>query len=187
MFRSYVLAWINAFHPNRRMGRKTYFQAVLLHFIFGCLPAVIVLEVDVLEECDWVSVPLMVFSLMSMIPIVSSTIQRMHDVGKSGWFLLLCVVLNVIGIGVFLWIWQIRKESDEPNRWGEPPIDYNKRNDSVDSFVDERVTKEDLAKERQELWRSVLYSFLIVVAGSLLPALFFKGLSWLYVMFMIVR
>lgn len=173
MFRSYVLAWINAFHPKRRMGKRMYLEALLLHVIVGYVPAMIILEVDVLEDCDLVAVPVMVFSLMSIIPIVSSTIQRMHDVGKSGWYLLLCAVLNIFAVGLFLWVWQIRKESDGPNRWGEPPLDYNRRDGAADSFVDERVTKEDLAKERRELLLSLLYSFLIVVAGCVLPVLIF--------------
>ncbi len=173
MFRSYVLTWINAFHPKQRMGRRAYFEAMLLHFILSLLPTMIICETDILEDFDLVVVPVMIFSLMSIIPIVSSTIQRMHDVGKSSWYLLLCAVLNIIGVGVILWILQIGKESDESNRWGEPPLNYNKKNGSADSFVDERVTKEDLAKEKRELWRALLYSFLIVMAICALPAIFF--------------
>ncbi|MCM1179502.1 MAG: DUF805 domain-containing protein [Clostridium sp.] len=172
MFRSYVLAWINAFHPKRRMARRTYFEAMLLHFVIGFIPSLVVMEVEALEECDWISVPLLMFGLMSIIPMVSSTVQRMHDVGKSGWYLLLCMVLNIVGIGVFLWIWQVGKESAGENRWGKPPLDYNRKEEMADSFVDERVTKEDLAKERREFWRALLYSFLIVVAVCLLPVVF---------------
>ena len=59
------------------------------------------------------------FSLLLFIPTVSVTIRRLHDGGRSGWFLLLCLV----PFGVLLLLMLLALPGDENgNEYGPPPI-----------------------------------------------------------------
>ncbi len=58
--------------------------------------------------------------LVLLLPYISLFIRRLHDVGKSGWLLLLAIVPIV---GLYL-IYLYCKPSDGPNQWGEPASNY---------------------------------------------------------------
>ncbi|PNW27048.1 DUF805 domain-containing protein [Formosa algae] len=59
------------------------------------------------------------YSLAVFIPGLAVSVRRLHDIGKSGWFLLL-IFLPIIG-----WIWLIvlmATDSEHgPNAWGDNP------------------------------------------------------------------
>ena len=65
------------------------------------------------------------YSLVTLIPSISVSVRRLHDIDKSGWWLLLCLT----GIGILLIIYWACLDSDEDaNRYGslvlpdhEPP------------------------------------------------------------------
>lgn len=51
------------------------------------------------------------------IPQFSVLVRRLHDIGKSGWWLL--IALTIVGIAI-LCIWLSRKGMQEVNEYGEP-------------------------------------------------------------------
>ncbi|WP_159023331.1 DUF805 domain-containing protein [Formosa sp. L2A11] len=59
------------------------------------------------------------YSLAVLIPGIAVAVRRLHDVGKSGWFLLLSCI-PIIG-----WIWLIVLMATDsevgPNKWGDNP------------------------------------------------------------------
>lgn len=58
-----------------------------------------------------------VFGIVNIVPNIAIAIRRMHDIGKSGWWILINFI-PLIG-----WIWYIVlcvKPSDGPNQWGMP-------------------------------------------------------------------
>ncbi|WP_348946083.1 DUF805 domain-containing protein [Chitinibacter sp. FCG-7] len=57
------------------------------------------------------------FSLATLVPSLAAGVRRLHDLGKSGWFLLLSLI-PVIGALVLLY-WFIQPSSDS-NQYGEP-------------------------------------------------------------------
>jgi uncharacterized membrane protein YhaH (DUF805 family) len=57
--------------------------------------------------------------LISLIPAISVTIRRLHDVDKSGWFFLLAFVPLVNFYILYL---TIIKGTDGPNRFGPDPL-----------------------------------------------------------------
>lgn len=58
-----------------------------------------------------------IFSLAILLPAVAVAIRRLHDIGKSGWWFLLCLV-PIIGGLVLLWFYTRPSEGD--NAWGAP-------------------------------------------------------------------
>ena len=59
-------------------------------------------------------------TIVTLIPSFSVSWRRLHDVGKSGWWIL--ISLTIIGL-IPLIIWCIRA-SDNPNQYGEIPTNY---------------------------------------------------------------
>ena len=56
-----------------------------------------------------------VFGIINFVPNIAIAIRRMHDIGKSGWWILINLI-PLIG-----WIWYIIlaiKPSDGPNQYG---------------------------------------------------------------------
>lgn len=56
------------------------------------------------------------FSLATLIPGIAISVRRLHDVGKSGWWLLL--TLTIIGILVLLF-WMIQPADEGTNKYGD--------------------------------------------------------------------
>ena len=60
-----------------------------------------------------------IYSLLIFIPSLAVSVRRLHDVGKSGWYLLLWL-LPIIG-----WIWLLvlycMEGENQPNKWGDNP------------------------------------------------------------------
>lgn len=62
----------------------------------------------------------MVFSLGTLIPGLSVTVRRLHDLDKSGWWILIALV-PFIG-WIVLIVWECTKGTEGPNRFGEDPL-----------------------------------------------------------------
>lgn len=60
------------------------------------------------------------FTLVTFIPGISVSVRRLHDLDKSGWWLLL-VFVPLIG-WIVLIIWYCTRGGDEPNRFGVDPL-----------------------------------------------------------------
>lgn len=61
-------------------------------------------------------------SLITVIPMITVTARRLHDVDKSGWWML--ISFTIIGI-IPLFIWTISKGEESKNRFGEYPLDLS--------------------------------------------------------------
>jgi uncharacterized membrane protein YhaH (DUF805 family) len=60
-----------------------------------------------------------IVSLVLLVPNLAVAVRRLHDVGRSGWWLLILLV-PLIGIVVLL-IWYLSRGEDGPNRFGTDP------------------------------------------------------------------
>ena len=59
------------------------------------------------------------FNLIVLLPSLAVGARRLHDIGRSAWWLLL--ILTVIGV-ILLIIWACQKSEDEENRFGPNPM-----------------------------------------------------------------
>ncbi len=57
------------------------------------------------------------FSLAIVLPTVAAGARRLHDMGRSGWWLLLSLI-PLVGSLILLWFYT--RPSDGPNAWGAP-------------------------------------------------------------------
>lgn len=60
-----------------------------------------------------------VFSLALLLPNLGLAVRRLHDIGKSGWWLFLAFI-PVVGI-IILIIWWCKDSQMEPNEYGPVP------------------------------------------------------------------
>lgn len=168
MLEAYKQSWLKTFKAKGRMGKEQYKKAMIIHIIL-LLPVFIMVAM----EMENIVVYLWTFYFMfAMFPIISSTIQRLHDVGKSGWSLLGYVLLGTILIGWILLGLQLKKDSDQiENKWGIP----GDAPAGSDSFVDERLTEQDVKEDRKQLFFVILkiagISIIIVIVITLLSYL----------------
>ncbi|AOI81142.1 MULTISPECIES: DUF805 domain-containing protein [Burkholderia] len=59
-------------------------------------------------------------SLALIIPSIAVSVRRLHDTGRSGWFLLLALI-PIVG-GILLLVWMCSRGTEGPNRFGADPI-----------------------------------------------------------------
>ena len=85
-----------------RARRSEYWWFVLLNAILTCIPYVGI-----------------IWMLAAMIPGLSVAVRRLHDIGKSGWFLLLGLIPLVGGILLIIWFCQDSQSSK--NEYGVSP------------------------------------------------------------------
>jgi uncharacterized membrane protein YhaH (DUF805 family) len=104
-----------------RSSRREYwmFTLVLLiiAFVLGVLDGVMLGVMDYSQgetEAQFLTLG-NAYSLVTLIPSISVSVRRLHDIDKSGWWLLLCLT----GIGILLIIYWACLDSDEDeNRYG---------------------------------------------------------------------
>lgn len=126
----YLAALKNSFKLSGRARRKEYWMFNLFYFLSIILIVGIVvlikevakntLSTPVFEQLDNIlrSI-LLILVFLQYIPGFSVTIRRLHDVGLSGWF----VLINIIPYLGFLimMFFMLKKGTDGPNRYGEDP------------------------------------------------------------------
>lgn len=76
------------------MGRKPYWMFVLFYIIFYVVAAVI----DMVLGLGFIA---LIYSLALLLPSLAACIRRLHDSGRSGWWVLISLV-PVIGFFVLL-------------------------------------------------------------------------------------
>lgn len=94
-----------------RARRKEYWMFVLFYLIFYIVLAVVdgvILGMPILSG---------IFSLAIIIPSLSIGARRLHDTGKSGWWLLISLV-PLVGIILIVFLVQ---DSVEDNKYGPNP------------------------------------------------------------------
>jgi uncharacterized membrane protein YhaH (DUF805 family) len=65
-----------------RARRKEYWYFFLFYILF----AILISAIDILLKSPWLYI---LFVLASIVPALAVSVRRMHDVNKSGWFILI--------------------------------------------------------------------------------------------------
>jgi uncharacterized membrane protein YhaH (DUF805 family) len=61
----------------------------------------------------------MIVSLATLLPSLAAGIRRLHDIGKSGWWILIGLI-PLIGWIIAIY-WAVKETQPETNAWGAPP------------------------------------------------------------------
>ena len=62
---------------------------------------------------------MIILTIVTIVPEIAVSVRRLHDINKSGWWLLLS--LTVIGI-IPLIYWVCKKSDEKENRFGKNPL-----------------------------------------------------------------
>ena len=111
----YILAFKQAFNFKGRANRPEFWYFTLFSTIISFIFSLIDTQVlgTSMSETGLIGG---IYTLISLIPSLSVTIRRLHDVNKSGWNLLW--VITIIAIPYVLYL-EIKKGNDGPNNYGE--------------------------------------------------------------------
>jgi len=90
-----------------RSGRKEFWVFVLISFLISVALGLLGSTVSSL------------YSLLVLIPSIAVGVRRLHDIGKSGWYLFL-VLIPVLGWLVLLYFY-VQKGSSGSNTFGSHP------------------------------------------------------------------
>ena len=111
---SLLLFFKNYLNFSGRSGPSAYWWYLLWSLIFTILFALIdSLALDISAE-DLFSLS-SAFALITLIPSISLSFRRLHDIDKSGWWLL--ISLTIIGIPVLIY-WAIKAGDRQENSYG---------------------------------------------------------------------
>jgi uncharacterized membrane protein YhaH (DUF805 family) len=108
-------AFANYFNFSGRATRPAYWYFILFYVIVAIVAAVI--DATVLGA-KGVGVLSGLFGLAALIPSLAVLVRRLHDTGRSGWFVLLGLI-PLIG-GIILLIWVCQRGEAVANRFGPP-------------------------------------------------------------------
>jgi uncharacterized membrane protein YhaH (DUF805 family) len=117
--RSPIDYYVEAFRKyatfSGRATRSEYWYFILFNTIIS-----VVLVLTFGEEVSTENIGLVdIYAIITVLPILSVTVRRLHDVGKSGWFLLISII-PIIG-GLWLLILYVRDSTPGANKYGPNP------------------------------------------------------------------
>lgn len=132
---SYILFWKNIINFNGRTRRSDYWNAFLINVILQLLLSLLVecFAVKSLVILYYIfSILYFCFSIVFLIPQISISVRRLHDIGKSGVYYFLTLI-PIVG-QVLLLIWFTQDSQPGANTWGNNPKnpnteDYNEFNE----------------------------------------------------------
>jgi len=123
----FILAIKKAFDFRSRSSRPEYWYFVLFNIIFAIVAVILdnVLGTTIKIDIGTVVVPLpygyiyFLYLLALIIPGFAAGVRRLHDVGKSGWMMLLAFI-PIIG-GIWLLVLFLMESAPGENKWGPNP------------------------------------------------------------------
>lgn len=107
-----------------RARRSEYWYWILFAFLGGLLTNLI--DAALLPSSG-IQVVNLIFGVVTFLPGITVGARRLHDIDRSGWWLLLC--LTIIGVLVLIY-WFVQPSNEGPNRFGESPIRSEESDDT---------------------------------------------------------
>jgi uncharacterized membrane protein YhaH (DUF805 family) len=100
-----------------RAARSEYWFWVLFVFILAIITAIIDAMIAPGSEVGPTGV---ILSLALLLPNLAVGVRRLHDIDKSGWWLLL-LLIPLVGL-IILIVWFCQRGTTGPNRFGADPL-----------------------------------------------------------------
>jgi uncharacterized membrane protein YhaH (DUF805 family) len=97
---------------NGRARRKEYWMFLLFNFIISLVLGILagVIRMPILAT---------LYMLAVLVPAIAVGVRRMHDIGKSGWVLLVGLI-PLVG-GIILLVWAATEGTPGSNQYGPDP------------------------------------------------------------------
>ena len=113
----YYARSMSAYYVNfsARARRAEYWSYVLFYFIFVLLLAAVGAAIN--EDIAYI--PAGLFFLASILPGLSVMVRRLHDIGLSGWFILINLI-PYLG-GIVMLVFALIPSQQRENKWGPIP------------------------------------------------------------------
>jgi uncharacterized membrane protein YhaH (DUF805 family) len=123
----YKLAFQRFSDFTGRSRRSEYWYFVLFNML-------VAIGLFVVDSLIW-GYPILYFlyAIAVIVPSIAVAVRRMHDIGKSGWWLLITFVPFVGGI--ILLVFLATDSQPGPNQWGNNPKEVGNP-DIMDHFVE---------------------------------------------------
>ena len=120
--RHFTTVILNYLNIKGRASRSQYWYFVLFHIIFTFAA----IGIDFSQGLfilyrDTFGPFYLTYSLWTLIPSLTASVRRLHDVGKSGWFLLISLI-PLIG-AIWLLIVLCKSSEVSENKYGVPTED----------------------------------------------------------------
>lgn len=106
------------FDFSSRSRRKEYWMFMLWVFIFTIVLAIVEYATGLIIEPD-IGILTTIFSLVILIPSISVTVRRLHDIGRTGWWILLGLI-PLLG-WIVLFIFTLLNSESGSNKYGPNP------------------------------------------------------------------
>lgn len=116
LWSAFIGQWVNILNFKDTASRRQYWYVVAVDAIVAVLAIVIrylgckVLEGTLGDVFATVGIVLAICLIILMLPLISLTIRRLHDTGKSGWWMFL---VFIIGIGTVILMFMCSNDADE--------------------------------------------------------------------------
>jgi len=104
---------------NGRARRKEYWMFFLFNLIFAAAAMIIDNVTGLAMEKVGYGPFYGIYALATLIPGLALAVRRLHDVGKSGWFLLIALI-PIIG-GIWLFVLVVTDSQPGSNEYGPNP------------------------------------------------------------------
>lgn len=119
---AYAGSWKRCFDYKGKSSKQEYWCVVAIDIVIAVVTAILFM-VGKFAAVEGVSIVGMVLSaclIVSMLPLFSLTIRRLHDTGKSGWWMFLIFVVLVGAIALML---MCSQRSEDPELEEFTPIE----------------------------------------------------------------
>jgi len=110
----YLEAFRNYANFSGRARRKALWMFLLLHMIVYAVLFAIDIGIGTIGVFSGI------YSLAALVPIIAVQVRRLHDVGRSGWWLLISLVPIV---GLIILVFFIQDSAPGENQYGANPKD----------------------------------------------------------------
>ena len=107
-----------------RARRKEYWMFTLFYLLFLLPLAVLVgIEIGLEIEVPIFTILFVLFIFALIVPTYAVTARRLHDTGRSGWWILINFIPYIGGI----WLFVLTCLDSKPgtNKWGDNPKEIN--------------------------------------------------------------
>ena len=102
-----------------RARRKEYWMFVLFHVIFVVAAVVIDSLMGLTFDASGLGAVYLLYALATLLPGLAVSVRRLHDIGKSGWMILVSLI-PIIG-GIWLLVLAVTEGEPNANQYGPNP------------------------------------------------------------------